>query len=87
MRLRTSAAKRYKRIDNATAMIWRLLLVVEQRFRKLNAPERFRDVYTDKTFIYGQLPTPRITKAEKPRKALSANISETPMHREFSVRG
>lgn len=72
VRLRTSAAKRYKRVDNATAIIWRLLLVVEQRFRKLNAPERCRDVYTNKTFIDGQRPTPRITKVEKARKERAA---------------
>ena len=38
VRLRTTAAKRFKRVDNATALIWRLLLVAEKRFRKLNAP-------------------------------------------------
>lgn len=38
VRLRTSAAKRFKRVDNATALIWKTLLVVEQHFRKLNAP-------------------------------------------------
>lgn len=50
VRLRTSAAKRYKRVDNASAIIWRLLLVVDQHFRKLNTPERCRDVYDNKTF-------------------------------------
>lgn len=38
VRLRTSAAKRYKKVENATALIWKTLLVVEQHFRKLNAP-------------------------------------------------
>ena len=45
VRLRTSAAKRFKKVERATAIIWRLLLVAEQRFRKLNAPERCRDVF------------------------------------------
>jgi putative transposase len=45
VRLRTSAAKRFKKVDNATALIWKLLLVVEQHFRKLNAPHRCADVY------------------------------------------
>ena len=44
VRLRTSAAKRVKKVARATAIIWRLLLVAEQRFRKLNAPELCRDV-------------------------------------------
>lgn len=39
VRLWTSAAKRFKKVANATALIWRLLLVAERRFRKLNAPE------------------------------------------------
>ena len=38
-RLRTSAAKRFKRAENATAMLWKLLRVAEKRFRKVNAPE------------------------------------------------
>ena len=38
VRLRTTAAKRFKRVDNATALIWRLLMVAEKRFGKLNAP-------------------------------------------------
>lgn len=39
VRLRTSAAKRFKKVANATALIWRLLMVAERRFRRLNAPE------------------------------------------------
>ena len=38
VRLRTSAAERFKNVDHATALIWETLLVVEQHFRKLNAP-------------------------------------------------
>jgi len=39
VRLRTGAAKRYKRADNATAVIWKTLLIAEQGFRRLDAPE------------------------------------------------
>jgi hypothetical protein len=39
VRLRTTAAKRYKRVDGATAMIWKLLMVAQRTFRKLHAPE------------------------------------------------
>lgn len=38
-RLRTSAAKRFKKTENATAMLWKLLMVAESRFRKVHAPE------------------------------------------------
>ena len=33
VRLRTTAAKRFKRVESATALIWKLLLVAEKRFR------------------------------------------------------
>jgi len=45
LRLRTDAAKRYKSVANATAILWKLLLVAERRFRRLNAPERLKDVF------------------------------------------
>jgi hypothetical protein len=44
-RLRTSAAKRFKRVDSATAIIWTLLQVAEKTFRRLNAPEFLPAVY------------------------------------------
>ena len=39
VRLRTNAGKRYKKVANATALIWRLLLVAERNFRRLDHPE------------------------------------------------
>lgn len=53
VRLRTSAAKRYKKVDNATAVIWRLLMVAEKRFRKLCAPELLKDVIAGATYQDG----------------------------------
>ncbi len=44
VRLRTAASKRYKRVDGATAMIWKLLMVAEQTFRRLNRPELLCEV-------------------------------------------
>ena len=38
VRLRTNAAKRFKKVTSATALIWRTLLVAESRFRKLDGP-------------------------------------------------
>lgn len=53
VRLRTTAAKRFKVIENATALIWKTLLVVEQHFRKLNAPHLCTLVYEDVIFHDG----------------------------------
>jgi transposase-like protein len=47
LRLRTDAAKRYKKVENATAVIWKMLLLAEQRFRRLDAPEKMKLVYLD----------------------------------------
>jgi putative transposase len=53
VRLRTTAAKRYKRVESATAMIWKLLMVAEQSFRKVNAPELMAKVASGATYING----------------------------------
>jgi transposase-like protein len=53
VRLRTTAAKRYKRVENATAMIWKLLMVAEGSFRKVNAPELMRKVAAGATYVNG----------------------------------
>jgi putative transposase len=45
LRLRTDAAKRFKRVENATAVIWKMLMLAEQRFRRLDAPEKLVAVY------------------------------------------
>ena len=39
-----AAAKRFKKVENATAMIWKLLLIAEKTFRNLNAPELLAEV-------------------------------------------
>jgi len=54
VRLRTAAAKRFKQVANATALIWRLLMVAERRFRKLNAPELLAAVADGQRGIDGQ---------------------------------
>jgi transposase-like protein len=53
VRLRTDAAKRFKKIQNATAMIWKLLQVAEKNFRTLKGYWVLSDVYTGKKFVDG----------------------------------
>jgi putative transposase len=45
LRLRTDAAKRYRKVENATAVIWKMLMLAERRFRRLDAPEKLIQVY------------------------------------------
>jgi len=51
VRLRTDAAKRFKKVHNATAMIWKLLQVAEKNFRSLKGYWLLPDVYTGKKFV------------------------------------
>lgn len=53
VRLRTAAGKRYKRVESATALIWKVLQVAEQRFRRLNAPELLPAVYAGTQYVNG----------------------------------
>jgi transposase-like protein len=53
VRLRTDAAKRFKKVQNATAMIWKLLQVAEKNFRTLKGYWLLSDVYTGKKFLDG----------------------------------
>jgi putative transposase len=53
LRLRTDAAKRFKKVENATAIIWKMMLVAEKRFRRLDAPELLKDVYLGAEFTDG----------------------------------
>lgn len=63
VRLRTDAAKRFKKTENATAVIWKMLLVAEKRFRRLNAPELLKQVYEGTTFVNGR-PSKDATRRE-----------------------
>ena len=53
VRLRTTAAKRYKKVANATAVIWQTLLIAERTFRKLAAPELLAEVAEGVTYVDG----------------------------------
>jgi transposase-like protein len=53
VRLRTTAAKRYKKVENATAVIWKTLLVAEKSFRRLNAAHLLAEVAEGATYVDG----------------------------------
>ena len=53
VRLRTNAARRFKKVANATAVVWKTLMVAERRFRKLTAPELWAEVFKGATFRDG----------------------------------
>ena len=53
LRLRTDAAKRYKRVDRAMAVMWKMLMIAEQRFRRLKAPELMEEVYLGAQYVDG----------------------------------
>jgi hypothetical protein len=53
VRLRTAAAERFKKVENATAVIWKTLLVAEQSFRRLDAPECLPEVAEGVVYVDG----------------------------------
>lgn len=58
-RLRTAAAKRFRNVEKATILLWKLLMVAEKRWRRLNDPERLVSVWQGQRFVNGEpVPTP-----------------------------
>jgi hypothetical protein len=53
LRLRTSAAKRFKKVGSAEALIWKTLMIAERKFRRLNAPELLTEVWEGRKFVDG----------------------------------
>jgi transposase-like protein len=53
VRLRTTAARRFKKVNAATAMIWKVLQVAERTFRRLNAPELLPAAYAGAKYVDG----------------------------------
>jgi len=53
VRLRTDAGKRFKRVDNATALIWKILRLAERRFRTLRAPHLLPSVAAGIEYVDG----------------------------------
>jgi transposase-like protein len=53
VRLRTDAAKRYKKVPNAEALIWKILMIAEKKFRRLDAPHLLEEVYKGRKFVDG----------------------------------
>ena len=60
--LRTDAAKRYKRVDRAMAVMWKMLMIAEQRFRRLKAPELMEEVYLGAQYVNGIATKPESTE-------------------------
>jgi transposase-like protein len=57
VRLRTGAAKRFKKVENAAAVIWKTLLVAEHSFRRLDAPELLPEVAEGVEYVNGKRAT------------------------------
>jgi transposase-like protein len=53
VRLRTDAARRYNKVANAAALIWKILTIAEKKFRRLNSPELLEQVYKGQ-FVRGR---------------------------------
>ncbi len=67
VRLRTSVAKRFKKVGDAVAMIWKVLMVAERRLRKLSAPHLLAEVYEGEEFVNGE----KVVVLEKRSRAIA----------------
>lgn len=65
IRLRTDAAKRFKKVENATAMIWKLLGVAQKNFRTLKGYWLLPDVYSGRRFVDGVIVDEKINRQRK----------------------
>ena len=65
IRLRTDAAKWFKKIQNASAMIWKLLRVAGKNFRSLKGYWLLQEVYSGKRFVDGVMVEENIDKKRK----------------------
>lgn len=65
VRLRTGAGKRYKKVANATALIWRILMVAEKTFRRLDSPELLGELAEGATYLDGVRVKPETTTEEE----------------------
>jgi putative transposase len=64
VRLRTDAARRYKKVANAETLIWKILTIAEKKFRRLNAPELLEQVYYGQRFKDG-IPVEETTRTRR----------------------
>ena len=65
VRLRTAAARRYKKVANAEALIWKILMIAEKKFRRLNSPELLGAVHDGQLFENGM----QVEQANPKRRA------------------
>ncbi len=54
VRLRTDVGRRFRNVRNAECLIWKVLMVAEKRFRKINASELLVDVYNGVKYVDGK---------------------------------
>lgn len=52
--MRTNAAKRFNKVENATAVIWKMLLIAEKKFRRVDSPHLVQVVWEGERFVDGK---------------------------------
>ena len=75
LRLRADAAKRFKNVANATAVVWKMLLVPECKFRRINSPELLPGVAAGQQYHHG-LPIRRANTKRSPRNLFTHLLTE-----------
>ena len=65
VRLRTPTSRRFKKVENATALIWKLLQVAASTFRRLKDAELLSAVHASTQYVDGV----QRTMAARPQRA------------------
>jgi putative transposase len=73
-RLRTGAAKRFKKVESATALIWKTLLVAEGHWRRLRSPELLKLVAKGIAFVDGNPLSSDLKKASSAPTETAAEL-------------
>jgi hypothetical protein len=60
VRLRTTAAKRFKKVENATTLIWKIIRIAESTFRRLKGAELLPAVYAGVQHVDGVQRTAKV---------------------------
>ena len=53
VRLRTGAARRYRKVENATAVLWKLLMIAETTFKVFDAVHLLEEVANNQEYVNG----------------------------------
>ena len=84
VRLRTDAARRYKKVANAEALIWKILMIAEKKFRRLNSPN-YSGQFTTDNYSKTECQCRKLTRSAAPPDLVYTPIAVTSLRQRFGT--